>query len=326
MREAGADVDVVELRKKTVKDCIGCFTCWTKTPGVCIHKDDMTRELFPKWVGSDLVVYATPLYVYTVNGIMKTFIDRTIPALEPFFERRDDRTHHPWRHKPPCAVALSVAGFSEEAVFDQLSSYVNFVMGKGLWAEIYRPAAETMMARPYKDKRDDILDATVLAGRELVESQKVSEKTMARIKQPIGDPQVFAAVGNIMWKTCIAEGITPKEMRERGMIPRPDSIATFMAILQMGFNPQAANDTRAILQFIFSGEVEGSCYFTIQNGSISAKAGTAEKPDLTIQAPFDVWMDIMTGKADGQEMFMQQRYKAVGDLSLLMRMGQLFGK
>lgn len=48
MHKAGAEVEVVDLRKKSIKQCIGCFTCWTKTPGVCIHKDDMTQELFPK--------------------------------------------------------------------------------------------------------------------------------------------------------------------------------------------------------------------------------------------------------------------------------------
>ena len=47
MQDAGAEVEVVALRKKNVKNCIGCFTCWTKTPGVCIHQDDMTREFFP---------------------------------------------------------------------------------------------------------------------------------------------------------------------------------------------------------------------------------------------------------------------------------------
>ena len=37
-------------------------------------------------------------------------------------------------------------------------------------------------------------------------------------------------------------------------------------------------------------------------------------------------MDVITGKADGQQMFMQQGSKAVGDLSLLMRMNDLFGR
>jgi len=39
-----------------------------------------------------------------------------------------------------------------------------------------------------------------------------------------------------------------------------------------------------------------------------------------------VWMDIMTRKADGQQMFMEQKYKVFGDFSLLLRMNQLFGR
>jgi multimeric flavodoxin WrbA len=42
MRDAGAEFEIVNLREKKVKNCIGCFTCWSKTPGECIHKDDMT--------------------------------------------------------------------------------------------------------------------------------------------------------------------------------------------------------------------------------------------------------------------------------------------
>lgn len=47
---------------------------------------------------------------------------------------------------------------------------------------------------------------------------------------------------------------------------------------------------------------------------------------MTITAPFDVWMDIITRKADGGEMFMQQKYSATGDLNLLMKMSELFGR
>jgi len=129
MREAGAEVEVVSLSKKTIKPCAGCFSCWTKTPGTCIHKDDMTKELFPQWLESDLVVYASPLYHYTVNSVMKGFIERTLPVLEPFFIPKGDRTVHPLRHQAPKVVLLSVAGFPEESVFDQLSSWANFIFG-----------------------------------------------------------------------------------------------------------------------------------------------------------------------------------------------------
>lgn len=329
MREAGADVEVVDLRKKTVKNCIGCFTCWTKTPGVCIHKDDMANEVYPKWLESDLVVCATPLYHFTVNATMKAFIERTLPVLQPFFAQHEGMTYHPLRHRHPKLVFLSVAGFPEDSVFNQLSAWVNFIYGQNdlLVAEIYRPCAETMTQSVFKEKAEDIFEATAQAGREIVESMKISPETMARIKQVIvEDDTSFFEMGNLMWKTCIAEGITPREFAEKGLIPRPDSIETFMLIMPKGFNPEAASDTTATMQFDFSGEVQGSCHVRIDNGEIEAIEGTAKNPDLTIETPFEVWMDIMTGKADGQQMFMEQKYKVKGDLSLLMQMNQLFGR
>jgi hypothetical protein len=329
MREAGAEVEVVQLRKKVVKNCIGCFTCWTKTPGVCIHKDDMTDELFPKFLKSDLVVYATPLYHFTMNASMKAFVERTLPMLQPFLEQENEKTHHPLRHEFPKAVFLSVAGFPEISVFDQLSSWANFIFGRSerLVAEIYRPAAESLSLPFFKAKTKDILDATSQAGREIVESLKVSQETLTRVTQDLTeDKEMLGKMGNLFWQSCIREGVTPKEFAERGLIPRPDSLETFMMVLPMGFNPDGAGETEAVLQFNFFGEKVGSCHFRIGNRQIEAVLGPAEKADLTIDTPFEVWMDIITRKADGQQMFMTQKYKATGDLSLLIRMNQFFGK
>ena len=329
MREAGAEVEVVDLRKKGVKHCIGCFTCWTKTPGVCIHKDDMTNELFPKWRDSELVIYATPLYHFTLNATMKAFIERTLPFLEPYLEDHGGESAHPTRFKHPKVLFLSVAGFPEISVFAQLSSWANFIFGRHgiLVGEIYRSMAEGMNSPYLTEKTNDVLQATVQAGREIVEHSKISPETLTRMTQPlVDDPKPYFKMANLFWKTCISEGVSPKEFEEKGLVPRPDSVETFMFVMPMGFNPEAAGDTRATIQFKFSGEAEGDCYFHIENGKIQAALGAAEKPDLTIEAPFNMWMDITTGKADGQQMFMEQKYKVAGDFSLLLRMSQLFGR
>ncbi|MDJ0817982.1 MAG: NAD(P)H-dependent oxidoreductase [Desulfobacterales bacterium] len=320
MRDAGAEVDVVNLREKKIKNCIGCFTCWTKTPGECVHKDDMTNELFPRWLESDLAVYASPLYHYTMNAEMKAFVERTLPILEPFFEKFDNRTVHPLRQDPPAAVVLSVAGFIEMSVFDQFKSYVNFLFGRHmrLWAEIYRPAAETLSN--IKDKKEEVLAATFYAGRELVDSKQISTNTLDRIQQPIIDFNTFAKLGNLFWKTCIAEGVTPKEFREKKLVPRPDSLESFMLLLPYGLNSKAAGERKVHLQFNFSGEVLGSCYFLIENGKIGVKEGRTKNPEIIIETPFETWMDIMTGKADGQQMFMEQKYRVEGDLELMIRL------
>ncbi len=326
MRDAGAEVDVVNLREKKIKNCIGCFACWTKTPGHCVHKDDMTRELFPKWLEADLVVYATPLYYHLMNSAMSRFRERTLPAIQPFFEKSDDgKTFHPLRHKIPAAVWLSVCGFPEESEFDALSSYLNRTRHKGetLAAEIYRSAAETISHPFFKEKATDVLDATKQAGRELVKSMAISPGTIARIRQPLVDPKLFAEMGNLFWKTCINEKVTPKEFEKKHMIPRPDSIESFMWLFPVGINSAAAGNRKIILQFDFSGQTEGSCCFIIDNGKIKAKKEPEANPDITIKTPFDVWMDIMTRKADGQQMFMEQKYTVTGDIGLMI---QLFTK
>jgi multimeric flavodoxin WrbA len=324
MREFGAEVDIVNLREKNIKSCIGCFTCWTKTPGQCIHKDDMTGELFPKWLEADLVVYATPLYYHTMNAAMSTFRERTLPVLQPFFGQSDNgKTYHPLRNKIPPAVWLSVCGFPDESAFNALSNYLNHTCHKDatLIAEIYRSAAETMTNPFLEEKVRDILDATTQAGRELAESMKVFSGTMARIRQPLVESQFFAEIGNLFWKTCIAEGVTPKEFEKKNMVPRPDSLESFILIFPLGLNSEVAGDRRVILQFDFSGEVEDSCCFIIEKGIIEAKIGIEENPDLFIKTSFDIWMDILTGKADGQQLFMEQKYTVAGDLGL---MTQLF--
>ena len=329
MQAAGAEVETVHLRDKTIRYCVGCFSCWTKTPGVCIHKDDMTKELFPKWLEADLVVYASPLYHYHLNAAMKTFIERTLPVLEPFLIEDGERTFHPLRGKHPLAVFLSVAGFPEEEIFSQLSAWVQFVYGRhgAVAAEIYRPAAEAMVNLPYRVIAEDIFAATSQAGGEIVESGQVQPETMKRIKQVVEeDKRILHRIGNLFWKTYIAEGVTPKEYGEKSMLPRPDSIESFMEISSMGFNAEKAGDMQATLQFNFNGDIRGVCHFDIAGGKITAHAGGAEKANLTINTPFELWMDIMAGKADGQQMFMEQKYAVDGDANLLLQMNDFFGR
>ena len=119
--EAGAEAETIYLKDKTILHCIGCFTCWIKTPGVCVHKDDMP-EILERMRGADLMVYAMPLYVYTVPGLFKDFLDRLIPLAQPFIERRGDHFLHPPRYGQGLrkSVLISNAGFPEGHHFDGL--------------------------------------------------------------------------------------------------------------------------------------------------------------------------------------------------------------
>jgi multimeric flavodoxin WrbA len=75
-QEAGSQAEKVFLKDKTIHYCTGCGTCFNTKR--CSQKDDM-GEILEKMVNADVIVMATPVYFYSLNGQMKTLIDRTCP-------------------------------------------------------------------------------------------------------------------------------------------------------------------------------------------------------------------------------------------------------
>ena len=73
-REAGAEVETVVLRGKTVAQCMGCDTC-AKPPYKCIHRDDVD-SIQPLLQDAQAIVLATPVYWWGPSGLLKTFVDR----------------------------------------------------------------------------------------------------------------------------------------------------------------------------------------------------------------------------------------------------------
>ena len=63
--ESGNDVEVISLRGKDMRFCLGCFAC--QRTGKCVIKDDM-NEIVPKMERADVLVFATPIYYYEMSG------------------------------------------------------------------------------------------------------------------------------------------------------------------------------------------------------------------------------------------------------------------
>jgi multimeric flavodoxin WrbA len=74
-KEAGHTVEKIFLRDKEINYCTGCGTCFNMGKD-CPQEDDMP-EVLEKMIAADVIVMATPVYFYTMNGQVKTLIDRT---------------------------------------------------------------------------------------------------------------------------------------------------------------------------------------------------------------------------------------------------------
>lgn len=75
-KRAGHDVEKIFLRDYKINYCLGCGVC--NTTHKCVQKDDM-EPLLNKMVEADVIALATPVYFYSVDAQLKTFIDRTVP-------------------------------------------------------------------------------------------------------------------------------------------------------------------------------------------------------------------------------------------------------
>ena len=77
--EAGHHVETVNLIKTKVNGCLGCNKCrWGKP---CVQKDDF-NELVPKIKSADLIVFASPLYMFSWSSRIRAFLERFYSLLE----------------------------------------------------------------------------------------------------------------------------------------------------------------------------------------------------------------------------------------------------
>ena len=72
-KAAGNEVELISLRAKEIKFCVGCLSC--QKTGACIFKDDVPA-IMESVLNADVVCWATPIYYYEMSGQMKTLIDR----------------------------------------------------------------------------------------------------------------------------------------------------------------------------------------------------------------------------------------------------------
>jgi multimeric flavodoxin WrbA len=79
-KNAGIETEFLTLIGKTIQPCHGCFACTKK--GRCKLKDDM-QGIFPKLLEADGIILGTPVYLWSLSGLAKVFIDRTFSLRHP---------------------------------------------------------------------------------------------------------------------------------------------------------------------------------------------------------------------------------------------------
>jgi len=126
LRIKGHDADVMALRDERIAPCLGCFSCWTRTPGRCIIEDE-GATLPRRVMGSEILFLLTPVTFGTFSYQLKKAVDRyACPLLLPFFAKVDGETHHAARYaRYPKMVAIGVLPSKDEEGVGLFSALVD---------------------------------------------------------------------------------------------------------------------------------------------------------------------------------------------------------
>jgi len=91
------------------------------------------------------------------------------------------------------------------------------------------------------------------------------------------------------------------------------------------FKPDRAQGVKAVIQYDITGDGGGTYHVDIADGKCSIQPGAAASPSLTLSMTAPDWLDMTSGKLNGQMAFMSGKLKLKGDMGLAMKLAGMFG-
>lgn len=197
---AGAACEEVILSQLKINHCLGCLQCHRPEHLLrCVWDDkDDVRSVFEKIRAADLVIYASPVYVFGLSGLMKTFLDRfnangncgelAIANSGLFFHHiQPDVCSKPFVSLICCD---NVEDETPRSARDYFRTFSRFMDAPHV-GELIRKSSHLVLETINKPTTQadpvitQILQSYATAGEELAISGRISQKTQARANQDI---------------------------------------------------------------------------------------------------------------------------------------------
>jgi len=194
------NAEIVNVVSANIKACRGCFFCWKKTPGECVIKDGM-RELLPKIIAADIIVWTFPLYYFSVPGVLKNAIDRQLPLNLPLMSSNSASGGHLARYdlSRQQHVLISTCGFwTAHGNYDAVTAMFDRYYGAGNYTKIFCGQGEVFSVLELKQRTDAYLGIVWRAGMEFAAGQ-ISSETQAELAVPLFPRDIFEKGADASW-------------------------------------------------------------------------------------------------------------------------------
>lgn len=310
------EIETLNIGSLNIKPCLGCFSCWRKTPGECCIRDDM-QGVIDKILWADVVVWSFPLYYFGLPGQLKTLIDRQLPMSLPFMCTETESGGHPSRYdmSGKSTVVISTCGFyTAQGNYDCVTSLYDRLCGKGGYTAIFCGQGELFRVKELSERTDEYLSWVKKAGQEFA-SDGITGETRGKLDRNLFPRDVFEAMADASWgvgESGEKEDPSLVFTRQMAALYRKESWQEHDVVLDMNYT-----DIGKVYRITLG-----------QKGSrveVEPEDGFADSFTTRINTPFDVWRSIASGEIAGDEALMKHLYSVEGDFDLMMHWDDFFG-
>lgn len=316
------DISVKELSvsNMNIKPCIGCFSCWNKTPGQCCIQDDM-RQVIEDMLWADITVWSFPLYYYSVPGSLKNLIDRQLPMVLPFMEEAEGQIGsggHPYRYdmSKKKTVVISTCGFyTAEGNYDGIYSLFDHNWGKGNYTAIFCGQGELFRVPEMSARTNEYLAHVNTAGREYIKGG-ISEKTREKLSELLLPRETFEALADASW------GIE-KNSADFSSAKKETETLIFTRQMAALYNKENYPGKDIVFEMRYT-DVDEQYQILLSNEGSRVYTDGSLTPATIIETPITVWRSIAAGEIRGDEALMKGLYRVTGDFSLMLKWDTYF--
>lgn len=313
------DVQQLDIYDKNIEiqPCIGCFNCWTKTPGTCIYQDSMPTIL-ADILRSDILIWSFPLYYFGLPSKLKACMDRLLPFNQPFMT--EGKAGHVARYdlSRQKTVVISSGGLSTvRNNFEALRAQFDLMLaGHGTkYSEIFCAQSPLLSVPQLGASNGKYLQQVFEAGREYVESGALSQQTKETLETPMYPIEIYNQMADASWE--IASRNEDKD------VPSRHKLLPFTKQMALLYHPK--NYKNDIVLEIEYTDYEERYQLLLKKDKAEVIADNLQPYTTKIKTPYTVWEAISKGELSGANALMSGQYKVLGDLDVMMHWDQYFG-
>ena len=196
-KENEFEVEIIDLIKKNIKPCVGCFKCWKNEDGKCIQIDDQ-NEIMEKYKNADVVIYSFPLYSYAMPAHLKAFVDRLIPFNKVTMVMKDGHVTHVPRVDLKNQKRLFIAGCgfpNFEGNFDGLDIMIRNKFGKDSLT-VYVSECPMLNEEEARPLTEPLLKKFTAAGEYYAKNFTITPEMKKELETPMLDRDTYLKIAN----------------------------------------------------------------------------------------------------------------------------------